>query len=48
MTQIHQGKPDLLSTAVVRGRVVRSDEGLQLALLEVVLDTAESVPFSTC
>lgn len=44
VTQILQGKPDPLSTAVVRGRVVRSAEGLQLALLEVVLDTAESVP----
>lgn len=45
VTQIHQGKPDPISTAVVRGRVERSAEGLQLALLEVVLDTAESVPF---
>lgn len=45
VTQIQQGKPDPISTAVVRGRVERSDEGLQLAHLEVVLDTAESVPF---
>lgn len=45
VTQIQQGKPDPISTAVVRGRVERTGEGLQLAHLEVVLDTAESVPF---
>lgn len=45
VTQIHNGKPDPISTAVVRGRVQRSVGGLQFALLEVVLDTADSVPF---
>ncbi|MCB1017038.1 MAG: nuclear transport factor 2 family protein [Acidimicrobiales bacterium] len=45
VTQTHRGKPDPITTAVVRGRVERGPEGLQLALLEVVLDTAESVPF---
>lgn len=45
VTQTQLGKPDPISTAVVRGRVERGDEGLQLALLEVVLDTAESVPY---
>lgn len=48
VTQILGGKPDPISTAVVRGRVERSVEGVQFAVLEVVLDTAESVPFSSC
>lgn len=47
VTQILGGKPDPISTAVVRGRVERSVEGVQFAVLEVVLDTAESVPFSS-
>lgn len=48
VTQIQAGKPDPISTAVVEGRVVRTDEGVAFAHLEIVLDTAESVPFSTC
>jgi len=47
VTQIQAGKPDPISTAVVEGRVVRTAGGLAFAHLEIVLDTADSVPFST-
>ncbi len=45
VTQIVDGQVSILSTAIVNGSVRAVDGGLQLTLLEVVLDTESSVAF---
>jgi hypothetical protein len=44
VTQILGGKPDPISTGVLRGRVGRGPDGLQFSAFELTLDTQESVP----
>ena len=45
VTQVVQGQPTNLSTAIVRGAVRREDGALRLAALDVTLDTMDSTPF---